>query len=370
MLKLLPVVLGLMTFSTSAPLALENGGCENDTWLATSPVDAPSPRVSHTAVWTGTEMIIWGGLYTDYVHTYLLDTGARYDPATDTWTATTLDGAPAARFRHTAVWTGTEMIIWGGYNGGSSGARYDPSTDTWTPTNMVDVPFPRQSHSAVWTGTEMIVWGGAATDAGRYNPATDTWATAPVPHYETRDLAAVWTGTELVVWGGAIDSGPVNTGHRYDPAYENWVWTSQVNAPSRRRWHTGVWTGSEMIVWGGYPGGKVDPPLDTGGRYDPLNDTWAATSIRPGGRYLHTAVWTGTEMIIWGGQAGGNTGNRYNPAADSWGSTSRVGAPLGRQRHSAVWTGTEMIVWGGDDGGLPFDTGGRYCASTTGQRNE
>ncbi|PYK63550.1 MAG: hypothetical protein DME50_17330, partial [Verrucomicrobia bacterium] len=43
-----------------------------------------------------------------------LNTGGRYDPATDTWAATNLNNAPPARDFHTAVWTGTEMIIWGG----------------------------------------------------------------------------------------------------------------------------------------------------------------------------------------------------------------------------------------------------------------
>ncbi len=336
--------------------------CVNDTWVATSLINAPSPRADHTAVWTGSEMIIWGGLYNDYHEAYALDTGARYDPATDTWTPTTLDGAPTARFGHTAVWTGTEMIIFGGIS--NTGARYDPSTDTWTPTSLINAPFPRGFHSAVWTGTEMIVWGGAATNSGRYNPATDTWATSETPGYQTRYPAAVWTGTEMIVWGGAIDSGPVDTGQRYDPASEYWTPTSRVDAPSARKWHTGVWTGSEMIVWGGNSGGKVDPPLDTGGRYDPLTDTWAATSLGGGGRYSHTAVWTGTEMIIWGGQAGGSTGSRYDPVNDSWVPTSGVDAPDGRMQHTAVWTGTEMIVWGGQGvfNTRPLDTGGRYCA--------
>ena len=35
----------------------------------------------------------------------------------DTWTATSIQ--PLSRFYHTAVWTGTEMIIWGGSRGGS-----------------------------------------------------------------------------------------------------------------------------------------------------------------------------------------------------------------------------------------------------------
>jgi hypothetical protein len=46
-------------------------------------------------------------------------------------------------------------------------------------------------------------------------------------------------------------------------------------------------------------------PLNTGGRYDPATDSWAATPFTgasvPSGRWYHTAVWTGTEMIVWGG---------------------------------------------------------------------
>src|SRR5262249_43441279 len=56
------------------------------------------------------------------------------DPAggcVDNWTATSITGAPDQRARPTAVWTGTEMIIWGGINGSgilNTGGRYSPST--------------------------------------------------------------------------------------------------------------------------------------------------------------------------------------------------------------------------------------------------
>ena len=71
----------------------------------------------HTAVWTGSEMIVWGGLTTAAA----LNTGGRYDPATDSWTATSTTNAPEARYYHTAVWTGTGMIVWGG-DGATSAA--------------------------------------------------------------------------------------------------------------------------------------------------------------------------------------------------------------------------------------------------------
>src|SRR5436309_12569822 len=36
-------------------------GCADDTWTATSTTSAPAGRYYHTAVWTGSEMIVWGG---------------------------------------------------------------------------------------------------------------------------------------------------------------------------------------------------------------------------------------------------------------------------------------------------------------------
>lgn len=67
---------------------------------------------------------------------------------------------------HTAVWTGTEMIVWGGYNGGSgsalnAGGRYNPQSNSWQATNTSGAPSARFAQNAVWTGSRMIVWGGA-----------------------------------------------------------------------------------------------------------------------------------------------------------------------------------------------------------------
>ena len=75
-------------------------------------------------MWTGSEMIVWGGTITHND----LNTGGRYNPGTNSWTATSITNAPAARRCHTAVWTGSEMIVWGGLAYGNSstntGGRY------------------------------------------------------------------------------------------------------------------------------------------------------------------------------------------------------------------------------------------------------
>ena len=105
-------------------------------------------------------MIVWGG--DDGVRP-LLNTGGRYNPVTDSWTATSTTNAPAARVGHTAVWTGSEMIVWGGLRRSTylnTGGRYNPGTDSWTATSTTNAPEARTWHTAVWTGSEMIVWGG------------------------------------------------------------------------------------------------------------------------------------------------------------------------------------------------------------------
>jgi hypothetical protein len=89
--------------------------CGSDGWTATSTTGVPSARLLHAAVWTGSEMIIWGGAVRNFpLDDVPLDTGGRYNPATNTWVPTGATGAPSARFNHTAVWTGSEMIVWGG----------------------------------------------------------------------------------------------------------------------------------------------------------------------------------------------------------------------------------------------------------------
>ena len=352
--------------------ALKPDGTCFDAWGATGTTNAPDARVDHTAVWTGSEMIVWGGYGTQ---NFYLNSGGRYNPTTDTWTSTNFINAPAERDHHTAVWTGSEMVVWGGENTTgylNSGARYNPGSDSWAPTSNTNAPEGRAVPTAVWTNSEMIVWGGVAATfvntGGRYNPNTDTWTAISTTNAPIGRLShtAVWTGTEMVVWGGYYWDGNyhyLQSGGRYSPGTDSWVASSTTNAPGARGSHTAVWTGSDMIVWGGYDGGSY---WNTGGRYNPLTDSWTTTDTTsaPVGRQLHTAVWTGSEMIVWGGAGvSGNvrTGGKYNPATDGWVATTTIDAPFARTHHTAVWTGSEMIVWGGLGNPGFSNTGGRYC---------
>jgi hypothetical protein len=104
-------------------------------------------------------MIVWGG---NDENGSVLNTGGRYAPGTDSWIATDVANAPAGRYAHTAVWSGSEMIVWGGFASlpSNTGGRYTPGTNTWAATNVAGAPDARAFHTAVWATGQMIVWGG------------------------------------------------------------------------------------------------------------------------------------------------------------------------------------------------------------------
>ncbi len=225
--------------------------------------------------------------------------------------------------------------------------------DSWT---AIQGGTARDTAASVWTGTEMLIWGDGA-EGWRYNPTTNVWramSTTGQPTQAAReDASAVWTGTEMIVWGGAVGTAYTTTGGRYNPVTDTWSIMTPTNMPAGRVQHTVVWTGSEMVVWGGYANGA----LANGARYNPSlggGGTW--TALPASGleaRYWHTAVWSGTEMIIYGGltgSAGLNNGARFNPAGSgTW--TAIPAGPSSRFFHTAVWTGSGMLVWGGSNNG-------------------
>lgn len=322
---------------------LRSGGRYNpssDSWRPMS-IGQPVPegREDHTAIWTGTEMIIWGGFNTNAAEGLFRAShygdGYGYDPAIDTWRRLSDSGAPVPRRNHSAVWSGTEMIVWGGQSGYNEkralgdGARYRPATGTWAATSSLGAPVLRANHRAVWTGSQMIVWGGfrwlsdsgcpaPLNSGGRYDPALDRWfatSTGAGTPQARGNHTLVWTGSEMIVWGGRSGSffcgGVLAGGARFRPDTNSWSATATGGEPDARDYHSAIWTGTEMVIWGGE--GDSLFGLNTGGRYSPGANSWAPTSVGadvPLGRYRHTAIWAGADdgrMIVGGGVSGSPT---------------------------------------------------------------
>ena len=149
-----------------------------DTWIPTAvSANTPSARRGHVAVWAEFEMVVWGGRVTDFNYQFF-NTGGRYKPSSDSWNPTSIGAnVPSARQDATGVWTGSEMIVWGGIFANAAGTttllntggRYDVTSNSWAPTSTsTSMPSARFNQTVVWTGSEMIVWGGDA-DSGTVN---------------------------------------------------------------------------------------------------------------------------------------------------------------------------------------------------------
>ncbi len=292
-----------------------------------SPTAIPGLQES-SAVWTGTEMIVWGSVENGYA-----TGGGRYNPSNNSWVPIPTNGPPAAGFGHYAIWTGSEMILWGVEPPSGSGV-YNPQSNSWRALNLDNAPGHVRGATVVWTGTEMIVWNGPVKSGGRYNPVTDQWSPVSTIGSPPPDpTLSVWSGTEMIVWNQNTSSGG-----RYNPASNTWRPISTNGSP--RSCVSAVWTGMEMFVIG-------QSGRESFGIYHPGTDSWRSVSRVPIGHSAVFGAWTGTRVVVlvqtevlgvW----------FYNLAGDSWEMLSTAGAPGGSDGydHASVWTGNELLVYG------------------------
>ncbi len=123
----------------------------------------PAAPIAHreagVIAWTGTHLLVWGGASDGRSDATLYADGASYDPATKQWTA--LPEAPiTARTQMGWVWTGSSLVVFGGYGSVDSngtvatladGAIYTPSTNSWRKLPAAPLS-PRFNPELEWTG--------------------------------------------------------------------------------------------------------------------------------------------------------------------------------------------------------------------------
>jgi hypothetical protein len=114
-------------------------------------------------------MFVWGGFD---ARGNEQNVGALYDPATDRWRPVPSAGAPSPRAFFAAVAAGPVVVVWGGSSSDRStipaqvtrtetGAVFDPDLFAWREIDTLGAPARRNDTAAVWTGSEMLLWGGA-----------------------------------------------------------------------------------------------------------------------------------------------------------------------------------------------------------------
>lgn len=207
-------------------------------WTRIATNGAPSARNASDAFSWKRKMGLWGGDNGSDSDLYVFDPSVGSNGEWETTSFTDQD-TPTGRFLPTVVWTGDRLIVWGGESGNivlNSGSILNPgnSSDPWKPMSLIGAPAGRREAVGVFTGAEMIVWGGhdnqgnALNSGGRYNIVTDSWTalpTANAPSYES-GAQAIWTGLEMVIFapkpiGG--NSAANNKLYRYNLAADKWT---------------------------------------------------------------------------------------------------------------------------------------------------
>lgn len=254
--------------------------------------------------WYRPEGIFWDG---DRLLVVAASTIMAWTPEDNSWQVLVrirqADECEGCGYSETAVWTGEELLLWGGgfsyktEKAEYAGAAFNPDTSKLRP--LPEAPIPsRWWHTAIWAGAEMLVWGGSdgrheRRDGAAYDPRSDSWrriADAPIGGYAH---SVVWTGEEMIVWGGSDDYESegtrgfprtfLNVGAAYDPRSDTWR-TLEPSPLEPRGWHSAIWNGEEMIIWGG-------AHASNDGAYDPDTDSWREIPHGPlSGRVEHTAV--------------------------------------------------------------------------------
>lgn len=298
-------------------------------------------------------------------------TGSPWDGVPrDEWTELP-PGMAAGRTFPVAVWSGRELLVWGGETASeqswtAAGSAYDAVTGRWRA--MAPSPLAAQSeHVAVWTGDEMVVccgrvgypaepFGGDARTAA-YRPDDDTWRVLADPPFSPRFAVAGWTGDEMFVAGGVHDGGatPNERAAMYDPAADRWREVAPPPAVIERNADL-AFTGDAFVIW---PREVESPGLV----YDVAGDAWSELPPLPPGLRVHGAsmVWTGEEVVVWGASATDDTatvGARLTLEDRVW--RPIADAPLAPHdwweglpgSNAAVWTGREMLVWSVHDGNV------------------
>jgi len=306
-----------------------------------------------TSVWTRKEMIVSGvgGVSPDGSFLKASNVAAAYDPAADTWRRL----APPLADKtdptgHSAVWTGTEMLVWGAFKA----AGFEPLTNHW----RLLPPPPRGAGLVVWTGREMIGWGGgccgdASSDGAAYSPATNTWRTLARSPLAPGAIGA-WTGHELVLISSGFDPDgnkpyPASLARAaaYDPATDTWRRIAPLPESGLRFGGSAVWDGREILVVGA--GERSQDAL----AYNPATNRWRRLASMEAGHGGASAVWTGKRLLVWGGSRYDREGDvlarhglTYDPKTDRWSALPQW--PLqSRDGSTVAWTGRQLIVWGG-----------------------
>ncbi len=296
-----------------------------------------APRSDMESVWTGQELVIWGGrsFATNPAGADVSD-GAWYAPSTRQWHR--MRAAPFA-WTQDAYVARLAFASGGGavFAVGAKIARYEPSSDTWQ--RLPDIPsdFLGQGSAENRAGTMLVSWGQHAAGMLRLDgPAIGGWQTVPLDLTKNEfPMASFLTDDgRLFLWRNTQDRA------RRAVVVDLATGRSRSFAPSPGIFEPVAWTGKELIATSIYDGLYA---------FNPKTLTY-----REIGRHVvtncgATAVVGDALLKVAGSSCQGDDRFSTTHTIDLGSGAVHVldDLPGGRNAMASAWTGHSMIVWGG-----------------------
>jgi hypothetical protein len=345
----------VLTVTSAFAIPLPSAVAGEPTWQPIPKAPIPG-RIGAGVVWSGDEMIVWGGVTRDRTIEARAD-GAAFDPVRERWRGIAM--APRGVIGgggQAAAWTGRRALFWAGNSpdGPARGAVYNPETDRWRRLHRGPLG-PREGYVSAWTGSELLVIGGTSGDAlarpiaAAVDPRTDSWRRLPALNRLDIDglqpRGAVWTGDRVFISGLAYecpDEQPCTADPiflAYDLEADEVSEIDLSSAPAASITAIG-WTGSEVFATGEDAASVV--------LYDPSTETWRTGAVAPcavnASAYRQTAWLEGRYVATCGREAL----QIYDVGSDDWETIAAGRSPFNSRAGSAIaWTGEELIVWSG-----------------------
>jgi len=302
-------------------------------------------RRGQSAVWTGTELVIWGGTMTDPI-------GIAWTPP-DAYRALPAEGAPVPDGIHVLLAERNGVVV-----AESSLGSYDPGTDTWS--SLPPIPGPGEFASAAATAGDVLLVQWAAPQAEgvvtEYWAYDGSWREVPTSWLQDGSWPMISLGDSVLAWGVMYPNYPNKAalGARYIHASNTWMELNTVNQPTPRYDAAFVSTGREAIIWGG---GYYDEArgqserFRDGARYDPEADAWTPMNSEGApdlGGNIQAYVAADDRMIVYGRDPDLETvGAVYDIPTDSWSNLTSLCGPPAFDLPSLTWVDSGLILWAG-----------------------
>jgi hypothetical protein len=281
-------------------------------------------------IWTGQEMIVWGGYGASGNPLW---EGAAFDPESGVWRV--LPDPPSLGFGSTeAVWADTRLIVFSR----DATAYLDPASDEWSVVGDGPPYLPRSPGYSVWTGDLVATWAPLGIHV--FDPKTAEWETLPDPGVggaNGRGALRVVGGRLYVLGSHHGACGMRNaaewTGSIWRMLPEGLAGSRQGSCASPRQ--SGVASG-RLFLWG------ADRDVAA---YDPATDSWTQVAAPPilfGDSWDSWTLTLDDRLLLTLGSEWAISPYSlvYDAANGTWAIVSLPG------RGQMVWTGHEVLSWG------------------------